>query len=40
MESISTYKALAALRPNVRPFVLSRATFAGSGSYAAHWNGK
>ena len=40
MESISTYKALETLRPNIRPFVLSRATFPGSGSYAAHWNGK
>ena len=40
MESISTYKALADLRSNIRPFVLSRATFPGAGSYAAHWNGR
>lgn len=39
MESIATYRSLMSLRPNVRPFILSRATFPGSGSYAAHWNG-
>lgn len=39
MESIATYDSLETIRPNVRPFVLSRATFPGSGSYAAHWNG-
>ena len=40
MESISTYKSLASLRPTIRPFVLTRAHFAGAGAYAAHWNGR
>lgn len=39
-ESIATYKALEKIRPNQRPFVLTRSNFAGSGAYAAHWNGE
>ena len=40
MEANGTYKSLENIRPNIRPFVLSRATFAGAGAYAAHWNGR
>ncbi|MGH9347635.1 MAG: glycoside hydrolase family 31 protein [Vicinamibacterales bacterium] len=35
----STYEGLRRLRPNVRPFVLTRATFAGGQRYAAVWPG-
>ncbi|HET7295411.1 MAG TPA: TIM-barrel domain-containing protein [Vicinamibacteria bacterium] len=34
-----TYEGLLALRPNERPFVLTRATFAGGQRYAAVWPG-
>jgi alpha-D-xyloside xylohydrolase len=39
MESIATRKALLALKPNNRPFILSRSTFPGSGVHTAHWTG-
>ena len=35
----STYEGLLKLRPNERPFVLSRASFAGGQRYAALWPG-
>lgn len=37
--SRSTYEGLAKLRPNDRPFVLTRASFAGGQRYAAVWPG-
>lgn len=39
MESIATEKALKAIRPNKRQFILSRANFPGSGVHSVHWNG-
>jgi alpha-glucosidase len=39
MMALSTYEAMLARRPSVRPFVLTRSTFAGSGRKAAHWFG-
>lgn len=35
----ATYAALSAVFPGVRPFVIGRSTFSGSGSYAGHWGG-
>jgi alpha-glucosidase len=35
----ATYEGLLKLRPNVRPFVLTRAGFAGAQRYAATWTG-
>jgi alpha-glucosidase len=35
----ATYDGLLALRPNERPFVLTRAAFAGTQRYAATWTG-
>jgi alpha-glucosidase len=37
--SRSTFEGLARLRPNARPFVLTRATFAGGQRWAALWPG-
>ncbi|RHZ86672.1 hypothetical protein Glove_48g60 [Diversispora epigaea] len=39
MEAIATFRALSSIRPNQRPFILSRSTFPSSGKYAAHWLG-
>ncbi|CAG8451062.1 6860_t:CDS:2 [Ambispora leptoticha] len=39
MEGIATYNALRTIRPDKRPFVLSRSTFPGSGKFVAHWLG-
>lgn len=38
-QSRVTYDSLTSIEPNVRPFILSRSTFVGSGKYAAHWLG-
>ncbi|KAM3580594.1 hypothetical protein VKS41_007252 [Umbelopsis sp. WA50703] len=38
-EAIATRKAMLTIRPNERPFILSRSTFSGSGAHAAHWLG-
>ncbi|HEV2329582.1 MAG TPA: TIM-barrel domain-containing protein [Verrucomicrobiae bacterium] len=37
--SRATYEGLSTLRPNERPFVLTRASFAGGQRYAALWTG-
>ncbi len=37
--SRATYDGLIALQPNVRPFVLTRASYAGGQRYAATWTG-
>ncbi|KAF2744056.1 glycoside hydrolase family 31 protein [Sporormia fimetaria CBS 119925] len=39
MMSQTTYNAMLSRRPSLRPFVLTRSTFAGSGRKAAHWFG-
>lgn len=38
-ETTHTYDALKATHPGKRPFIISRSTFPGSGSYAGHWGG-
>ena len=35
----ATYHALLAAIPRVRPFIIGRSTFAGSGKWAGHWGG-
>jgi alpha-glucosidase len=39
MSTKSTYDGLQAAQPGVRPFVLARSTFAGTGTFAGHWGG-
>ncbi|KAJ1949038.1 hypothetical protein EC988_004930, partial [Linderina pennispora] len=39
METRLTHKFLLQYRPDIRPFLLSRSTFAGSGAMANHWTG-
>jgi alpha-glucosidase len=39
LEAQATYEGLLKLRPNRRPFILTRAGFAGSQRYAAKWTG-
>lgn len=38
-EAIATSEALKAVRPNKRPFVISRASSPGQGHYSGHWSG-
>lgn len=35
----ATYAALAAAKPGLRPFIIGRSTFPGSGTVAGHWGG-
>ncbi|KAL6713826.1 hypothetical protein ACLMJK_008320 [Lecanora helva] len=35
----ATYNALLQAIPGLRPFIIGRSTFAGSGKYAGHWGG-
>lgn len=39
MMASDTYKAMETRRPGLRPFVLTRSTFAGTGRKATHWFG-
>ncbi|KAG0288114.1 hypothetical protein BGZ96_008058 [Linnemannia gamsii] len=39
-EAMATHHALLQLNPNQRPFILTRSSFSGTGSYAAKWTGK
>lgn len=34
-----TYEAMIKIRTDMRPFILSRASYTGQGSYAGHWTG-
>lgn len=38
-EAVLTYDALTAVRPNKRPFIISRSSFSGQGNYTGHWTG-
>lgn len=39
MNSQATFRALLEIRNGKRPFIISRSTFAGSGTWAGHWLG-
>ncbi|WP_069649898.1 glycoside hydrolase family 31 protein [Caloranaerobacter ferrireducens] len=39
LEAVATYEGVRSINPNVRPFVLTRAAFAGTQRYAALWTG-
>jgi alpha-glucosidase len=39
LETRATYNALLDLHPEVRPFIITRSTFPGSGAIAGHWGG-
>jgi alpha-glucosidase (family GH31 glycosyl hydrolase) len=39
METRAIHAALLQARPNVRPFILSRSSYAGHGRYGTHWTG-
>jgi alpha-glucosidase len=38
-ETVATYNSLADIHPGVRPFIITRSTFAGTGTVAGHWGG-
>ncbi|KAF9926280.1 hypothetical protein FBU30_004114 [Linnemannia zychae] len=40
MEAMATHHSLLQLKPDQRPFILTRSSFSGTGSYAAKWTGK
>lgn len=35
----NTYAAIAAARPGIRPFIIGRSNYVGSGNYSGHWGG-
>jgi alpha-glucosidase len=39
LETRATYNALTDIHPGVRPFIIARSTFPGSGKVAGHWGG-